>query len=313
MRGEDRRWCLCVAADEGFRLPLLLTLRSTARTNRYPLELIVLSDGLAAATQSEVRRIADRAGWTVDIVEVHDQVANTAVEGVAPASLARLRIVDTVPTRFARAVYLDVDVQVHGDLRPLASLDLGGELLGAVTDPGALVVAHLETFASHGIDLGGRYFNSGVLLWDLDGLRSGGWATDLEATIAEVSPWAEFSDQDYLNAHFAHRWHEIPPEWNVQSRHFYPRTSRFRLRRPSPIDLRSTWQKRRVVHFNSPRRPWTRGTDHPGRPGYLARWAASPYRSLPGPTGEPLCRLVFDRATVRSAIDAAVARFRSGR
>lgn len=308
-------WCLCVAADEGFAFPLLLTLFTASRSNRYGMHVVVLGDGLSESTRHAAREIGTAAGWTIDIMDVAARTAalersGTAGQaGLTRAALARLFIPEMVPGSYRRAVYVDVDVMVCGDLRPLAGFELDGRPIGAVAEA-AVLADHFTKFADHGYNLDGRYFNSGVLLLDLERWRADDESIRLDEVIEDVNAWTHFGDQDYLNAHFAQRWAELPAKWNLQSRHFYPRRSRFALRRGHPIDLYSAWRDRRVVHFNSPRRPWARGADHPGRPAYLLAWARSPMRSVPGPAGITLRQAVVDRATIRSCTDACVALLR---
>lgn len=306
-------WCVCLSADEPYAFLLLMTLTTTARHHHGPLDVIVLADGLSEASQEAARAVAERAGWNLLMIEVGKltgQLAATSASDQSVASragLARLFVADVLPDHYRRAIYLDVDVMVCSDLRPLAEVDLGGCVIAAVDEPGP-IGDHVATFRSDGLLTDDRYFNAGVLVIDVERWRSGNESAGLAATISEVGDRARFGDQDYLNVHFRGRWCRLEPVWNVQSRHFYPRESRFRLRSTGEVDLPSLWRDRRIVHFNSPRRPWVGNSDHPGRPSYLLAWARSSHRSMPSPTGASLASLVTDRATFRSAIDVGVLR-----
>lgn len=306
-------WSLCVAADERFALPLLLTLRSVARSCPDPIDLVLVADGLTERTLDAVRSIGDERSWTIRVVDVAGSTqrlidAGTPLPaGLSRSSLARLFLAEVMPSDRRRAVYIDTDVMVHSDLADLASVELHDNIIGAVHEA-ADMGEHLGTFARHGYDVHGRYFNSGVLVIDLEAWRARGESAALANTIDDVTEWITYADQDYLNAHFAGRWQELESEWNLQSRLFYPRRSRIALRR-GPVDLSQAWRRRAVIHFNAPRRPWTPGSHHPGRPSYLLSWARSPFRSWPAPDGSTVWRLLVDRATFRSAADALIARF----
>ncbi len=72
---------------------------------------------------------------------------------------------DLFPNR-SRVLYMDSDIIVAGPLDELWSMDLQGRALGAVEIPNS------SRPAEHGMPPGSLYFNSGVLLFDLDAWRA---------------------------------------------------------------------------------------------------------------------------------------------
>lgn len=104
-----------------------------------------------------------------------------------------------------RALYLDSDVLVRGDLRPLWETDLQGKMVGAVTDVG-YPLGH-ENMARQ------PYFNAGVLLMDLAKIRG---SIDGAKGLASKMREAKFRDQDFLNTQFANEWIPLPLQWNAQ-------------------------------------------------------------------------------------------------
>ena len=86
---------------------------------------------------------------------------------------------DVFPGR-SRALYLDSDIIVVGPLEELWATDLQGKTLGAVEIPNS------ARPAQHGMPAGSLYFNSGVLLIDLERLARRGLHTPLRRVPARL-------------------------------------------------------------------------------------------------------------------------------
>ncbi len=97
-----------------------------------------------------------------------------------------------------RVLYLDVDTIAVRSLRPLAELDLGGAYVAAVENVWAPWMTHFP--AKLGLPPEQGYFNSGVLVMDLDRIRADGRDAEMlefAHTRGDVITWL---DQDVLNA-----------------------------------------------------------------------------------------------------------------
>ena len=122
----------------------------------------------------------------------------------------RLWVAELFEVNVDRVLYLDCDVVVVGDIRPLWTTDLEGALLGAVDIPGSQRgVQNLGMRPEDG------YFNSGVLLFDLDQWRK---TCALDTVLDYVSANLERlhdPDQDALNACFHARRKRLDYKWNL--------------------------------------------------------------------------------------------------
>ena len=125
-----------------------------------------------------------------------------------------------------RLIYLDTDLIVDTDMGELWEMDMGQALLGAVPDPclcGALTrpVASpkdewARNVARHSLRLGipmTRYFNAGVLLLDLEGIRREGLFAEAAALVL-AEPQLLHPDQDALNKIFYGRSLFVPQKFN---------------------------------------------------------------------------------------------------
>jgi lipopolysaccharide biosynthesis glycosyltransferase len=120
----------------------------------------------------------------------------------------------------ARVLYLDCDVLVCDDLAPLWATDLGDAYVGAVTnvwEPWA---------AGHPATLGlepGEYFNSGVLLLDLERMRADAISERLLEHAASGD--LRWPDQDALNVVMRGRRVTLHPRWNAMNSLAFPQAA----------------------------------------------------------------------------------------
>lgn len=193
-------------------------------------------------------------------------------EGYFPSSVWLRIFLPDLLAETRRVLYLDADTIVTDDLTPLWSTDLGGNVLGAVTNP---LYPFQPPYARTqlGIDDPLDYFNSGVLLMDLDAMRESDVVTDL-VRYALDHPDNWYPDQDALNAVLRGRWLALHPRWNVQTTLFdLPSTQ---LPFPSEA-VREALAHPAVVHYIGPFKPWRYMCTHPLQDLYLAQAARTPW------------------------------------
>jgi lipopolysaccharide biosynthesis glycosyltransferase len=256
---------LVFAADDNFAEGLAVALHS-ALVHLGPMaapEVYLLDNGLSERSWAKLRRIADRArpGLRLRGVEVAADRLGPIAKGshLSPASYARLLLAEAVEPHVRRAVYLDVDVLVRRDLSPLFTLDLGGALVAAVRDYYTSSTAH-EMSGVRDRSNPRPYFNTGVLVIDVERWRGTGLA-DRILEYAQAGPEPlRFADQDALNG-VIDNWCELDYRWNVQQlpRHIYAREWPRELTESEQYAYRhrrELFRAAAVVHFISSIKPW---------------------------------------------------------
>ena len=128
---------------------------------------------------------------------------------ITQAMYYRYLFADMLPREITKIIYLDADIICKGDILPLWQTDLQGRVLGAVRDYG-------EDRSCERIGLkNGRYFNSGVLLMDLEKWRQ-------QKLTQQLFQWLEavgdtkilWGDQDALNGVIDGEFAELPQIFN---------------------------------------------------------------------------------------------------
>lgn len=155
-----------------------------------------------------------------------------------------------------RVLYLDVDTLALDDLGELWATDLGGALVGAVTN----VFADDHRF--HAADLGidpADYFNSGVLLLDLDGLRREGVATALREVARRRAGLRGWPDQDALNLVLGARREPLHPRFNAMNAIVQGAAAEAVFGAAAVAQARA---RPAIRHFEGPaaNKPWVRGS-----------------------------------------------------
>ncbi|MEY4749942.1 MAG: hypothetical protein RIQ60_2156 [Pseudomonadota bacterium] len=246
---------IVLACDSAYAMPLATTLASLAEHNQHhwPLRVTVLVDaqdiGLDAATRARVLHSAPAGSLRLSWATVDPSGFDTLVRPahVSRMTYARLLLAQALPTEVERALYLDCDLLVLGDLAALCNSPLCGATLGAVPD--FHIDAHLQA-ARCGVcrpptcipDVR-QYFNAGVLLVDLTAWRQRGVAERAVHYLRE-HPDTPYADQDALNRACDQDWTALAPAWNFQPHHC------------TRVDRLPAERRPHIVHFITASKPW---------------------------------------------------------
>lgn len=130
----------------------------------------------------------------------------------------RFFIADMFP-QYDKALYLDCDIAVTGDIAELFDIPLGDCLVGAVGDD---VIRSYDVFGRYSERVLGigrlEYFNAGVLLMNLSAFRREK-IMGLFVSMLEKNRYDVAQDQDYLNVICRGRVLLLGSEWNRSPLH----------------------------------------------------------------------------------------------
>jgi lipopolysaccharide biosynthesis glycosyltransferase len=257
---------LVFATDRRFRYGCTVAVRSTV--DHLPVNVsvavYVFHSKLTRRDKREIASAVQRDGLSA--AEVHFiAVPDARLRGLRTMRFinrlmyARLCIGELLPAHVPRCIYLDTDIVVERDLTPLNQTSLDGAIVAACREPDSnFARVQLKKLGLLGED----FFNSGVLLVDLDRWREERVGEKVLEYCLENNP--EFPDQSGLNVVLRDRWRELDGTWNA---HVWASTSG---------DYHG-----KVLHFTSVPKPWD--VDYAGRFSsrfyhYLDRTAAAGWR-----------------------------------
>lgn len=185
-------------------------------------EIKVLDGGISGTSKDHLSRLINRIGerGNLDLVTVDPSVFGKATLGPGESHMAYCRILLPQLLNVPRLIYLDSDVLVFRDLSALFNFQLShGKVLAAVPDSETLSLADDSLIVARAMQLPaeGAYFNSGVMLMDLDELRRQRF---FQRSVEFLDGWSgkyRFWDQSAINFLLHEQIQELPQYWNRPS------------------------------------------------------------------------------------------------
>ncbi len=215
----------------------------------YKYDIYVLHNGIGDESQNIMKnQIKDDATIEfvdmlrfIDMKEKLDVLADKLVtrDYYTKTTYYRLFIPNMFPN-LDKALYLDVDIIVPGDISKLYNTDLENNLVGAVPD---MAVQNTPAFIDYVENALGvkaeNYFNAGILLMNLKEMRAWGFEEKFINLLSTYS-FRVAQDQDYLNVLTSGRIKYVDNSWNVQ---------------PVPGNI-CKFDEINLIHYNMLWKPW---------------------------------------------------------
>ena len=254
---------------------LLGSLMSTHEPAAVQIHLLH-DDSLSADDLAALRSIVVDAGGRFDAIgELDRRAAALAQSDRFPLRIWYRVLLPELLPELERVLYIDADALVAAPLDELWERDLSSALVGAVTNP--LYSSMVPRIVSDlGLPDAASYFNSGVLLIDLEAWRAAGTSRsvfDFARTHAIAWP-----DQDALNGVLHDRRLPLHPRWNAMPgvwelpRRYLPYTD---------DEVSEAAAHPAIVHFVGPYKPWHYRSRHRYRSLYFRHLEATPWRGRP--------------------------------
>jgi len=237
-------------ADDNYAYWLSVAINSLVKnaSGEYEYKIFVLHDGISEERISKIKAL-EKPG-----VEIEFRILKESFEGIHSDFIGnklradyftltiffRLFIPDMFP-QFDKAVYIDSDVVVNGDVAELYNLPLKGNLIAACPDYSIQNVPDLVdyTVKAVGVDNSLQYINSGVLLMDMKALREKKLGERFLELLNKYHVDCIAPDQDYLNGMCKGKILFLGPEWDAMPNNNNPEL-------PEP----------KIIHYNLFEKPW---------------------------------------------------------
>ena len=151
----------------------------------------------------------------------------------------RIFIPDMYP-EYDKAIYIDSDIIVPGDISELYDTDMHDNLIGVVTDGSVNDVPELQRYMTESLGLKlGDYFNSGMLLMNMKELRNVHLAEHFLYLLNKYHFDCVASDQDYLNSMCYGKIEYLDSCWDAM-----PNRNKPEIENP------------KIIHYNLFDKPW---------------------------------------------------------
>ncbi|GGF38784.1 hypothetical protein GCM10011321_32190 [Youhaiella tibetensis] len=246
----DNKIHIALAFDDNFWAPAYAVMRSICLFTKRRSDLVfhLIHQPITDEHRADLEKIPAEFGATLVWHDLTRSDVFNAIVSRVPSSrqwtsvvYGRLLIDTLVGPDVSRVIYLDCDMMVRAPIEDLYAADLGEFPIGAVRDTaGALIVGGRDIKNNRDIfDPADPYFNSGMVVIDVDKWRQVAVPERLEELIASGVMARLYYDQDVLNLVFKHRWQPLPTRWNtIDARHPHEGLD------PS------------ILHYTGPNKPW---------------------------------------------------------
>ena len=247
---------ILVTLDENYLVPLRTMLYSLHQAEPdTPVTLWLIHSRMNPDALESIRHTCDGYGWDFCPCEAgEDLFADAPVfRHYTKAMYYRLLASRILPASLDRVLYLDPDILILNPVSPLLSLPLEGNLFAAAIHTGlAQISAPVNRVRLHSADESG-YYNSGVLVMDLEAQRR-------ELDPREIFAWAEehaaeliLPDQDVFNILYGKETRPVEDVlWNYDVRNY----SKYLIRSTGKHDLSWVMRNTAVLHFCGRNKPW---------------------------------------------------------
>lgn len=267
------------AADDSYAMPLAVTAKSALDNlgETHRLHLYIIDGGIKARNKSRIMEslqsqrceveflpkpaaIAQQASVLFQQSQSQGMVQTKHILSASGAAYYRLFIPELLP-EIDKAIYLDCDLVVRGNLAQLWEQSLGDRYLLAVQELWMPYVSiGLVNYQALNIPGEAKYFNSGVLVMNLKKWRRDGITDKALDYLLHNQQYLRCYDQDVLNAILAQQWGELDHRWNVS-----PAIYRYPSWKDSPVSedvFHRLIHDPYIIHYSTPSKPWS--TRHTG-------------------------------------------------
>lgn len=186
------------------------------------IDIYIINDRISRRNFNRLNSIVDDMRITIIWKDIREAIPNNCRVPLDHSyfplnTYVRLFLCHFLPSYVDKAIYMDVDMVVLSDISKLWQTDLQNYPLAAVADQINVVSDPdhgIQNYRSLGISAETKYFNSGLLVFNLDYWRRGRYAKKIIQIIEENKEFAKYPDQYGLNVAFTNNWLELDSKWN---------------------------------------------------------------------------------------------------
>ena len=199
------------AVNDKYVPMLSVAIMSLLNTIKVELVINILFSNLSAKNRENISIICKKKGAKVNFLPV-DRKVFFGLEEMGHLKIEayyRMAIPDLISAD--RALYLDCDILFLNDVSELFDISIEGFPVAAVEDPDYQPIAHL------GMSKGSVYFNSGIMLMNLEYWRSSHIADKTLLFLKDNPEKIKYADQCALNHVLDGNFIKIDKKYNFQT------------------------------------------------------------------------------------------------
>ncbi len=288
------------AGNESYMEHIAVSICSLYETHKKlnNLQVYLISTGITELSKHKLTTMAGRYKRHIHILELDNLKDRFDYEVYTDtfdiSVMARLFMAELLPRSVKRILYLDGDTVILRSLNKLWNTELKDNIIAAALEPTINKQIKLDI----GIGYNWAYYNSGVMLINLEHWRHEAVLERILNYYANIRKLSLFSDQDAINGALAGRIKPISPGYNFLSNYkFWSYNALCRLSGFYKMIPKNefTYAKKHphIVHFAGDERPWIEGNFNFYRQAYYRYKALTPWSNTPKLGGRRIYMLAY--------------------
>ena len=287
---------VCIANDDYAQHAGVMLSSLLAHTS-CPCQIFLLTDSL---TNNNKKRLEDivkqHSESTISFIENKSTEWNFSEFSIGenikkwnPIMYMKLFLPSLLPNTIDRVLFLDVDLVINTDIKPLYEMDLSKCIIAAAED------WKYSYFHKERLNLPpeAHYINSGVMLVNLNQWRKLNQQFPIKQFMIDNKE-SIINDQDAFALYFQDKIQYISQQWNVTTYYFERKPRIYEKYLPLVNNIRKNPY---IIHFCEPIKPWFKECRHPYRKLYKKYLKQTPWRNYKFPScglhfGKPAWRYV---------------------
>lgn len=269
---------IALCTDNNYAMPAGVMIHSVCKHTSGVSFNVIVPENFSEENKEKLKEITDRIRFITISKEVVDGFPVGLDNQPAHISIAayyRLFLGRLLPQEIKKVIYLDCDLICLSSLKELWNIELDNIPVACVNDIPRPWQHPQERL---GYDDSFPYFNSGVLLINLDYWRENNVEQEFKNFLASSPEKIQFHDQDVLNYVFHENALFIPPKFNATDIFFHKEFlhADFPYSKSKVDDARYNPV---IVHFTYKNKPWFKGESHTYRDQFLSYKAETPWKN----------------------------------
>ncbi len=233
----------------------------------------ILTEDITDNSKNKILKMKKKYNFDVEYIYIDDDKFKMIEKIKTPnhvkrITYARLFLPDLLPN-LDKILCLDSDLLIKKDISKLYNLNINTYLFAAAEDANHSKIAE-RLWGNKDLP----YFNTGVLLINLQKLRSINYKENLRQKIQINSNKYQISDQDIINDAFRGYIFPISISWNFYHEYLFS----LGIYKPSNVnDYKIISSSPAIIHFVGAAKPWLPSVQHPYKQEFLKVYKLTPF------------------------------------
>ncbi|MDO4939104.1 MAG: glycosyltransferase family 8 protein [Lachnospiraceae bacterium] len=309
-------------SNESYAPQLAASMCSVLYNNRSEeiLDIYVISTGLAVKSIKSLNSLCSSYGRKLTVLDLNDISKRLDSESSAFSQkfdisiMGRFFLCELLPGDTDKVLYLDCDTITTASLHNLYDeIPDNDFIMAAVMEP----TIYKTTKQMLKLNPDAPYFNSGVLLIDMNRWRDENGDQKMAAYFSEVAEASVFADQDVLNRILEKRVKFLSPKYNFSTNYYYFKRKYLTDISPSysivsEEEFEESKRSPVIIHYAGDEKPWIKGNHNPYKSEYEKYIGMTDWKDTPEQKGKEGFMLMYHAMNVATSVCPPVRKLISG-